>query len=42
MNENVDCIWFRYLVPELQGESEEVAREKVKIAYEQTKKAVIV
>lgn len=30
------------VVPELQGEPEEVALEKVKIAYEQTKKAVLV
>jgi hypothetical protein len=30
------------LVPELQGDANEIAIEKAKIAYEQTKKAVLV
>ena len=35
-------IIFSNLVPEIQGDPEEVAREKVRIAYEKTRKPVIV
>lgn len=41
-NQNVDRNFFIYLVPELQGDPEEVAREKVLIAYKSTNKAVLV
>lgn len=41
-NENVDRTQSFILVPELQGDPEEIAREKAMIAFKETQKAVLV